>query len=67
MPMNWFMALNVVCCEPVAVSPEACVSPAGVSALNTSGMPPVLLKKLVEGVADALLVAVESAAGDARN
>jgi len=24
--MNWFMALKVVCCEPVAVSPETCVS-----------------------------------------
>ena len=23
--MNRFMASNVVCCEPVAVSPEACV------------------------------------------
>ena len=46
-PMNWFMALNVVCCEPVPISPETCVSPAGVSAPNASGMPPVVLKKLV--------------------
>ncbi len=27
MPMNWFMALNVVCCDPVAVSPEIWVRP----------------------------------------
>ena len=32
-PMNWVMALNVVCCDPAAVSPEAWVRPADVSAL----------------------------------
>ena len=30
-PMNWLIALNVVCCKPVASSPEACVSPAAFS------------------------------------
>ena len=62
-PMNWFIALNVVCCDPVAVSPEICVSPAGVSPPNTIGMPPVVLKKLIDGVADVLLVGVEPGPG----
>ena len=48
--MNRFIASNVVCCEPVAVSPEACVSPAGDSEPNTMGMPPALLKKLTSAV-----------------
>src|ERR1700761_8268419 len=46
-PMNRLMALNVACCDPVAVSPETCVNPAGVRLPNTIGMPPVALKKLV--------------------
>ena len=45
------MALNVVCCVPVASSPEACARPAGVKVPNTSGMPPVALKKLVSALA----------------
>ena len=49
--MNCVIALKVVCCEPVAASPEACVSPAGVNAPNTSGMPPVALKNLVSALA----------------
>ena len=44
-PRNMFIASKVVCCEPVASSPEACVRPAGVSSPNTSGMPPVVLKR----------------------
>jgi hypothetical protein len=51
--MNWFMALKVDCCEPVPISPEACVSPPGVSVPNTSGMPPVELKKLISALATA--------------
>ena len=43
--MNWVIALKVVCCEPVPSSPDACVRPTGVSAPNTKGMPPVVLKK----------------------
>ena len=43
-PRNRFIASKVVCCEPVATSPEACVRPAGVSPPNTTGMPPLLLK-----------------------
>ena len=50
-PMNWFMALNVLACEPVAVSPEACDRPAAVSVANTRGMPPVLLKELISALA----------------
>src|ERR1700722_5617171 len=46
-PMNCVMALNVVCCVPVAVSPAAWDRPAGVSGPNTSEIPPVVLKKLV--------------------
>jgi hypothetical protein len=45
--MNWVIASNVVCCDPVATSPDTCVSPCGDSAPNASGMPPVVLKKLV--------------------
>ena len=60
--MNWFIASNVVCCDPVAVSPETCVSPAGVSPPNTSGMPPVRVEEIDQRVADVLLVAVEAAA-----
>jgi hypothetical protein len=45
--MNWFMALKLVCCEPVAPSPEAWVRPAGVSAPNAPGMPPLALKELI--------------------
>ena len=44
-PMNRFIASKVVCCEPVASSPETCVRPAGVSPPNTMGMPPFALKK----------------------
>ncbi|WP_370195232.1 hypothetical protein [Bradyrhizobium ottawaense] len=42
MPMNWFMALKVVCCAPVAVSPEACVRAPikGVPANANSGLKP---------------------------
>ena len=61
--MNWVIALNVVCCEPVAVSPEACVRPAGVSVPNTSGMPPVRVEEVDQRVGDVLLVAVEAAPG----
>ena len=50
-PMNRFIASKVVCCEPVATSPEACVSPAGVSDPNTMGMLPLVLKKLVNALA----------------
>ena len=48
--MNRFIASNVVCCEPVASSPEACVKPAGVNVPKTIGMPPVVLKKLVSAL-----------------
>ncbi len=48
--MNMFIALKVVCCEPVAVSPAACDNPAGVNAANTIGMPPVALKKFVNAL-----------------
>ena len=48
--MNRFMASKVVCCDPVAVSPDACVSPTGDSEPNTMGMLPVLLKKLTSAV-----------------
>ena len=60
-PMNWLMALNVVCCEPVAVSPETCVRPAGVSAPNTIGMPPVRVEEVDQRVGDGLLVDVKAA------
>jgi len=43
--MNCVIALNVVCCEPVAVSPAAWVRPAGVSVAKTMGIPPLLSKK----------------------
>jgi hypothetical protein len=46
-PMNWPIASNVVCCDPVAVSPAICVSPAGVSPPNAIGMLPLVLKKLL--------------------
>src|ERR1700733_11056944 len=46
-PMNRSIASKVVCCEPVAVSPDACVRPAGVSVPYTAGMPPLVLKELV--------------------
>jgi hypothetical protein len=36
---------KVVCCDPVATSPEACVRPAGVNEPNTIGMLPFELKK----------------------
>jgi hypothetical protein len=49
-PMNCVMASNVVCCVPVAVSPEACVSPAALRPPYTSGMPPLLLKKLISAL-----------------
>ena len=48
--MNWFMALNVVCCEPVADSPEAWDRPLAFSEKNAAGMPPVELKKLVSAL-----------------
>ena len=50
-PMNMFIASKVVCWLPVAVSPEACVNPAGVNPANTAGMPPLALKKLVSALA----------------
>ncbi len=53
-PMNWFIALKVVCCEPVAVSPEVCDSAAERllpvrpnSATKPGGSAPPLLKKLL--------------------
>jgi len=49
-PMNMFIASKVVCCDPVAISPEACARAAGVSAPNTIGMPPVALKKPVSAL-----------------
>ena len=49
--MNWFMALNVVCCEPVADFARRLGQAAGVSEPNTIGMPPVALKKLVSALA----------------
>ena len=61
-PMNMFIALNVVCCEPVAASPETCVRPAGVSVPNTSGMPPVVLKKLISALATFCWLLIEAAA-----
>jgi hypothetical protein len=39
------IASNVVCCVPVAISPEICVNPVGVSPPNASGMVPLVLKK----------------------
>ena len=45
------MASKVPCCDPVASSPETCVRPAGESEAKASGMPPVLLKKLVSVLA----------------
>ena len=50
-PMNWFIAPKVVCCEPVAASPEACDKPFAFNAANTIGMPPVVLKKLIRALA----------------
>jgi hypothetical protein len=49
-PMNCVMALKVVCWLPVAVSPDACDSPDGVSELYSIGMPPVALKKWVRAL-----------------
>ena len=60
--MNRFIASKVVCCEPVATSPEACVRPAGVSAPNTSGMPPVRVEEIDQRIGDILLVPIEAAA-----
>ena len=59
-PRNRFIALKVACCEPVAVSPETCDSPAGVSVANATGMPPLELKKLVSRIADIALVGVKA-------
>ena len=50
-PMNWFIALKVVCCEPVRDLAGDLRQPAGVSVPNTSGMPPVVLKKLISALA----------------
>ena len=42
-PMNWFIALKVDCCDPVAVSPAACDRPFA----DTAGSPtPVALSPL---------------------
>jgi hypothetical protein len=49
--MNRFMASKVVCCEAVASSPETCVRPPGDNVPNTTGMPPVALKKPVNALA----------------
>ncbi len=45
------MASKVACCDPVASSPETCVRPAGESEAKPTGMPPVVLKKLVSALA----------------
>jgi len=58
MPMNRFIASKVVCCEPVADSPEACVSalprPAPLRPnreTNAGGNAPPLLKKVLIALA----------------
>jgi hypothetical protein len=48
---NWPSALIADWMMPVPSSPEAVVSPAGVSATEAAGMLPVELKKLVSVVA----------------
>ncbi len=48
--MNWLIASNVVCCDPVAVSPETCVKPFAVKAPNVIGMLPVVLKTLIRAL-----------------
>ncbi len=53
-PRNWFIIVALVCCTPVAGSPEACDRPAGVRLPNTAGMPPVRLKKSVRALAAAV-------------
>jgi len=58
-PRNWLIASKVACCDPVAVSPEACVKPPGVNEANAKAMPPLALKKLGERSADVLLIDVE--------
>ena len=45
---------TLVFCTPVASSPDACISPAGVSAPNAIGMPPVLFQRLAMKRARAL-------------
>lgn len=50
-PMNWVITLALVCCTPVAGSPETCDRPAGVRLPKTVGMPPVRLKKSVRALA----------------
>ena len=59
MPRNCVIALKVVCCEPVALSPEACDRPPGVSVANTNGRLPAVIEEIAERVADRLLIAVE--------
>ena len=61
--MNRFIASNVVCCEPVASSPEAWVRPAGVSVANASGNAAGGVEEIGQRVADVLLVDVEAAVG----
>jgi uncharacterized protein (DUF1810 family) len=56
--MNCVIALNVVCCDPVALSPEAWLRPDGDSVPNTSGMPPAALKKFVSVLATACWLAL---------
>ena len=58
-PMNCVIALKVVCCEPVAVSPEACARPPAVSAPKASGMLPLLLKKLLSALPTDLLISAQ--------
>ena len=48
--MNWFMASNVACCVPTAVSPETCVLPAGVNVANAPGMPFMRLKEFTSAL-----------------
>ncbi len=52
--MNCVIASNVVCCVPVAVSPEAAVKPAGESPPNAIGIPPAVLNERVNAFATAV-------------
>ena len=60
-PMNWFMASNVACCEPVAGSPEACVSWFGDSSANAKRNAAGAIEEIGQRIADILLTLIETA------
>ena len=61
-PRNRFIASKVVCCEPVASSPEICVRPAGVSAAEHHRNAAIAVEEADERVGGILLIDVETAA-----